>query len=620
MKSQKIKYILLVLMAILSTYAFIYNNKLLIYNIEFTKLFNSLGIITLLLFFCLLFLFDKYYFIKKEKKPKLINILALLFSCFMVVGDSFETIGSTGLIFSNFLNFIISLITLIGYFLFFNVVINLIYEFLNKRKFNYKESNNKYITAIFDNHSIIYPMIIILICWLPYIISFYPVILSSDPANQIKQFYGLETRYIYGIKLIDENVLITNDNPILHTVLLGGSVKAGEILFSSHNFGLFIYSIIQITILLLALASTIHYMKKIKTPYYIRIIVLLIYSLIPVFPFYAMDCNKDIIYTCFIILYTIQLFDFVKNKNNNISIKKVLLTILLSILITLTRNNGIFIILLSLPFLIFIYSKDNIKKIVLMIIIPIIFYLTFLNLILPSFKITNGNPREMLSIPFQQTARYVKYHNNELTYKEKVIIDKILEYDTLANRYVPTLADQVKNKYNSNCTKKDRDEYFKVWYNGLKKHPETYIDATLNNIYGYFYPNTSSWYFNYKRSTKLDNRGIDFNYHYNNMDGSRKILSSYGLIFPKVPVIGLILNIGINTWLIFMMIIFLIIKEKKEYLIILTPAISTILMCIASPANTYFRYVIPYVFAMPLLVIFMIYIFKEDIKKNKKDM
>lgn len=618
MKFKKIRYILLIIMSALSTYAFLYNSKILLYNIEIAKLFNTLSLVSLILFSFFFFLYNKYYFNERENNDKIIKLLAFLFSIFMIIGDSFEAIGSTKLIFGSISNIIVSLISFIGYFFFFKITLTLIYDFLNKRKINYKKSDNKYINAVFEKHSIICPMIIILVCWMPYIISFYPVILSADPANQIKQFYGLKTRYVDGVKLIDEKVLITNDNPVLHTVLLGGSVKVGETLFDSHNFGLFIYSIIQITILLLALSSTIHYMKKLKIPYYIRIIVLLIYSLIPVFPFYAMDCNKDIIYTSFIILFIIQLFDLVKNKNTDISIKKVLLISFLSVLITLTRNNGLYLVLLSLPFLLFIYYKNNRKKIMIMIITPLIFYLTTVNIIFPAFKITSGNKREMLSIPFQQTARYVKYHEDELTEKEKEIIDRILIYDTLADRYVPTLADQVKNKYNAYSTKKDREEYFKVWFNGLKKHPGTYVEATLHNIYGYFYPNTSSWYFYYKRSTKLDNRGIDFNYHYNNLDGSRKVLSSYGLAFPKIPGIGLIVNIGINTWLILMMITFLIKKNQPEYLIVLSPAISTIFMCIASPANTYFRYVIPYVFAMPLLIVFILYIFKDS--DNKKDL
>ena len=37
----------------------------------------------------------------------------------------------------------------------------------------------------------------------------------------------------------------------------------------------------------------------------------------------------------------------------------------------------------------------------------------------------------MLSIPFQQTARYVKEHGKEVTKEEKMTINKVLNYDTI---------------------------------------------------------------------------------------------------------------------------------------------------------------------------------------------
>ena len=72
----------------------------------------------------------------------------------------------------------------------------------------------------------------------------------------------------------------------------------------------------------------------------------------------------------------------------------------------------------------------------------------YTKVLLPVFKITSGSIRETLSIPFQQTARYSKYHSDELSKEDIAIIDKVLVYDTLAERYDPELADPVKNKFN----------------------------------------------------------------------------------------------------------------------------------------------------------------------------
>jgi len=84
----------------------------------------------------------------------------------------------------------------------------------------------------------------------------------------------------------------------------------------------------------------------------------------------------------------------------------------------------------------------------------------------------------MLSVPFQQTARYVKYHADELSDEDIKTIDYVLNYDTLAERYKPEIADPVKNEYNKYTKTKDLIAYFKIWFKGLVKHPETYIDAT----------------------------------------------------------------------------------------------------------------------------------------------
>ena len=59
-------------------------------------------------------------------------------------------------------------------------------------------------------------------------------------------------------------------------------------------------------------------------------------------------------------------------------------------------------------------------------------------------------------------------------------------------------------------------------------------------------------------------------------------------IFPYIPVIGFLVNIGFNSWILLFMACYLIYQKKYKSLV-------------ASPANTYFRYALPNIFAMPLL-------------------
>lgn len=558
----------------------------------------KLGLIgsVLLIYFIYKF-YQKSTIIHKKKSLK---VLSLILAFFMIFGNSFMCVGSTALIFKNIGYFLLSLIMYIGYYYLFLVLISYLFRFLDKNNFseeNKEKKDNKFV-ATFKKHPFLFSLCFIVICWLPYIISYYPIILSPDPSFQIRQFFGIRTKYADYAILLDENVVMTNHHPVTHTMLLGGCLKLGTMI-GNDNLGLFFYSIIQISVLASVLAFSIYYMQKmgLKTKYLIG--VLLIYALVPMFPLYAMSGVKDVLFGAFIFLYFIFLHNLVKTKCEGYKWWNYLLIIILLILICLFRNNGIHVLILSLPFTLIIARKKW-KQLLTVMVCVFGFYGVFDKVILPYYKITPGSIREVLSVPFQQTARLAKYHGDEFTEEEIATIDKILGYDDLAERYDPELADPVKNEFNKYATDEDLKKYFKVWFNGLIKHPGTYIEATMNNVYGFFYPEKTKWYVYYNFDNRITENGFD--YHYNSLETSRNILSEYAVAFPYIPGIGLISNIGFNVWIIFTLFAYAIYKKLYKNILVLAPALILILVCVVGPANTYFRYALPFIFAMPFII------------------
>lgn len=526
-------------------------------------------------------------------------ILSLIFSIFLMLGISFDLFGNISF-FTNYTYIFFSIFSILVVLNF--KIINFLFKKLDTLMIKEKNDNikNNKIIACFEKNPFLFSLIFIIICWLIYIIAFYPCIMSKDPTYQILQYFGIDNKYSYYSVLLDKNVIITNHHPVIHTLLIGSCVKIGT-LINNVNLGLFLYSIIQILFLSITLSYTISYMKKLNINNKYIISSLIIYSITPVFPFYAMSPVKDVIFSSLIILYNIIFSKIVIYEEKNIEIKNIINIILLMILIILFRHNGIYIITLSFPFLLLkIRNKTNKLKIILIFIVALAFQYTYKNIVLPYYKITPTSIREVLSIPFQQTARYVKYHNNEISEKEQKAIDKILNYNTLAERYNPELSDSVKNEFNKYSTKKDLVNYFKVWYNQLRKHPITYIDATLNNIYGYIYPFKVNWYIYYKENKILNK--YSFDYHYNNFNNLRRILTQYAKHFPFYLIIGLIVNIGFSNWLLLFMIFYLIYRKKYKETILFLPSIIILLVCFASPANTYFRYAMPNIFSMPIII------------------
>lgn len=525
----------------------------------------------------------------KKRKNVIVMLLSILLSIFLIVGNSFKKKGSFEFITNHLIIHTVTFLILI--FIFYKVI-SFLFKKLDNIKWKESQEFNK-IIKIFNKHPFLFCFIIILICWLPYIISFYPAILSPDPSYQIMQFFHIDNKYSTYSILLDPSVIITNHHPVIHTLLLGSMVKIGTLL-GSVNIGLFLYSIIQILILSSTLSYTIVFLKNIKIPKKYLLLCLIIYALTPVFPFYSMSTVKDVIFGSLIILYIISIYQFMNKKE--ITFKDMLKELLLMILVILFRNNGFHVILLSFPFLLFYKNK---KQILMIFLLMLTFNITYNKVILPYFKITPSSIREVLSIPFQQTARYVNEYDSELSEKDKKIIDQVLEYDTLATRYNPELADPVKNKFNRYYKSEDLKEYFKVWKKGLFKHPITYIEATVHNTYGYFYPFKTNWYFYHKYDTRIVKKGFD--YHYNSLSSERNFLTIIATIFPYIPVIGFLVNIGFNSWILLFMACYLIYQKKYKSLVVLLPSFVLLLVCVASPANTYFRYALPNIFAMPLL-------------------
>lgn len=562
---------------------------------------NTMMITYLVLACCLFVFYNKY--LMKFKNRITYNIISIIFSLLIIFGYSYDNVGNASLVFGNIGLISFSILKFIGLYFLFNTCIHLLDDVITTKKL--KDNKLPKILSLFDKHPFLFSFIFILICYLPYIIAFYPVIINYDAANQVKEIMGMHTRYMDSVILLNPNVTITNFNPIIHTFLIGGFFKIGYLL-GNVNFGMFLYSIVQLTVVITVFAYSIYYLNKIKVNKLLVITTLFIFALVPLFPFYAMTAVKDVIFSSLVLLYVIKMYDIIKCSQTT---KQYISFALLILLIILFRNNGIYTIVLTLPILLFV-KKDIRIPILLILVFNLSMYIGYNKVLLPHFEIANTSIREMLSVPFQQTARHVKYYEKDLTTEEKQIIDRVLVYEDLASRYEPDLSDKVKNKFNKYTTDEELSKYFGVWFKYLLKRPVVYIDATINNVYGYFYPNTSAWYIYHGLNEKLPEAGFD--YHYNNLSWLRNILIGYGETFPYIPIIGTISNIGMVVWIHILILGILIVNKMKKYIPILLPSITFILVCVVGPANTYFRYVLPCVFALPTILC----ILYKELKSN----
>lgn len=562
-----------------------------------------------------------FYFFSKHPFHKISKIkifLSVLFSLFMLVGEGYASYGSYKLLFLNIATILLSLVKFVGYIYLFIHLFSLLDDLIDKSKNKELKFKNKYLSKyleLFNKYPFKVSFVTILIVLSIYMLAFYPIVLSPDPSFQIKMYFNEHTKYIDWVIQRDPEIFMTSHHPVFQTYMIGFCLSLGRFLVND-NFGLFLYTLIQSLIYSSVLAYTIKYMSNNGIKSKNRLIVLGMYLIIPMYLLYSMSAVKDTLYTAFMILFILKVFDIIKNyKEINLSYKYIAVLYFIMLFIGLFRHNGVYVIALTIFVLIF-YTRKNALKILISFFAFFVSIYAFDKVLIPYLGISDGSAREMLSVPFQQTARLVSEKPDFYNEEDIKIIDYILKYDTLASRYNPDLADPVKNEYNKNTTKEDLKDYFYVWFKGLKKHPDIYVDATLNNTYGFFYPDKHNWYIYARYDKRVTDNGL-VDYHYNKLSFLRAFIEGYANTVPYIPIIGAVSNIALNTWAVLILAAYLINTKNKRFLISLLPLFGSILFCFIGPANTYFRYTMPYIFALPVLTVLLLeYIRGEKVEKK----
>lgn len=215
----------------------------------------------------------------------------------------------------------------------------------------------------------------------------------------------------------------------------------------------------------------------------------------------------------------------------------------------------------------------------------------------------------MLSIPLQQTARYLRDHFDEVTEDEARTLQRgfTVSLSQVATSYNPVLSDPVKASFIAHPDVEYLKEYFIVWYHQMLKHPYTYIQAFLNQTYGYFYPNKHNWgekyfaAFDIVGTEHLQTDYIDLRFVVK-ANSIRHILENAVYLIEKTPILGLLLSAGMYVYILIGESIYLLSKKKWRELIILLPGFAILLICLLSPVNGYLRYLLPIIATMPITI------------------
>lgn len=539
-----------------------------------------------------------------KRKKIAIGVLSLLFTLFIIVGYLYCNYGTFFKLFSSLKSFCIFFFISIIIFIIFNFLIKFLFNSLDNFKYEEK-ANNK-----FDQKIVLVTFILSLTFSIIYLIGFYPGIVPWDGMWQLDSAFGIRT--------------LNNHHPAMLSLFMGGLMNIGRF-FGSDNLGIFLYILLQIIINALIYSYVLKIFRELKISFKFKIAAMIFFTCFPLLVLNSITYIKDTIYYLLILLYFVySYYHFRINETKKID--KYLKLFLILTLIFLFRNTGFYVGLISLFSLILFYRKK----------IPIIsrnFFVLFIGflmlkggytLFLMVNQINNSPIREMLSIPLQQTARYLTYYEEDLNEQEKENLSSIFLIDLkeIKRKYNPNKSDPIKWVFKAHPTTEEFLNYCNSWFTMFLHHPLVYVDATLNNIYGYFGPGIMNAIDEEVGIFKIeDNKRINTGYFdihfYNKTKPVRNFIEDLSRSWGNFYVINLMYYCFTYVWIIIFVTVYLIYKKSKTLIIYMMPLYVTIFTCIISPLNAHMRYLMPVVVCLVPCLAFLEY---ENRLANKSNL
>lgn len=571
-------------------------------------IYNSLRDFDVVWVLLIVFIFYFYYNVlfnsDKSKKGKVLSALvSLWFVGVTIVGKCFAIDNSLKSIYCSEAQIIKTILLSIGYFIIFY---SLCISIINFRINIVKKKSQSRVGAFFDKHCIAISIISMFLAWIPLMIIYYPCVASGDTVDSLAQFFNVEDLCwsAKAINLINDNVIINKHHSVLFTMILGNVVKFGHYILS-YSFGIFLFIILQVAILIAIFTFLIYYLKKIKTPTWMRVFALLFFCLSPIVSSYAIAAIKDTLGAILILFYNICLFQIIRNYDGFVKKKIFVIAFMICILLILMiKSNSMYVIITSYATLLFAFwkSRKKLKKLVMILLLPLTLFLGYDKILLPSLDVTGTNIKESYSVQFMQIARLAHRNKNAISDSDKEIIDKVLDYEAISRDYTPDLSDPVKNTYRKDVTEEELDDFWKVYFKYFKKYPKVYIASFINGIYAYFFPEVGET----KGIIKIDNRiGDSSKFKIVNLDkfeDARYINKALQDIFIKLPFFSFFNHVAFHDWFLILSVIYIIKKKCYKYIVPISSLIAIFLSCLISPVNGSFRYILPIVFSVPLIL------------------
>lgn len=586
-------------------------------------------------------------------------VVAVLFAAAMLFGRSFDETGSAAYVVGGITPAIRSCWYFIGWLLPARALVELAFEGLDRlRAHGTCPSGDRdrfvspscgrlrraahLVLGAFDRHPFAAPALVLALCWFPVLMGHAPALFMWDTNTQILQWFGLPNHISSSVDLLDSSVLLTQHHPPLHTALVGLCVQAGISLAGSENFGIFIYAVLQWAVDILVISWAFRIAQIVGAPRAPRFVALGFIALVPAYSNYSVLVTKDVLFASALLLFAIELVYLVfcaASSDGRIAFSRRHAVLLVAgALGTALLRSGMIVAVaggaLAATLLLWrmqrrlaregcrpVSARSFLRVPLIVLALVIAVNLLIARVVYPALAITPSSKREVLSIPMQQVARFMRDRPDAVQPEDLRAIDRVLDAPSLARLYDPSKSDPVKATYKEQASSDDLSAFWQTWARLFARDPGCFISATAANYYGYFYPaHAMSWsYTSYFSSLVMANTETNliysdiasyFSFHQLDhplvraLDG---LCSGYRLLFQRLPFLTLTMQAALYDWALVLLTAYAVRRRRSHAAVFLVPAWVVLLIALVGPCNatTYFRYAYPVALLVPFLALFI---------------
>lgn len=530
-----------------------------------------------LLLLAIVLIVNKVYIYNKEYFKSSI-IFALIFSFLLVFGKTvYSNMENPNVnIFLEFFGIseILSFICVACfiYLIFINILPKLCGD--NMKPDNTKWSSKKLFIGSF---------ITIMLCYLPYFLTYFPGVLSPDSMNEM-------------VIVCNNFAYMNNHNPVIHVLFIALPYKIGFALFGNANVGVAFATFAQMMVMALIFSYTITFLQSRNINKKILLICLFYFALAPIHGYYSVTMWKDVIFSGLMILLIIKIIKICEDIEK-LKFRNLITFIIISLATILFRNNAVYMYFILAIIMLIVFRK-KFKILFLSFLIVLGSYYTILGPVFDGFHIEKSPSSEYIAIPLQQIGR-MAYKDVKFNKYETEMLNNLMGVDNLKKYYYPYCVDSLKfnENYNRDFFDSHKKEFLKLWSGLVIKHPVVALEAYATSTLGYWYPGVDYWAV-YKELYS-NNLGIE-------RDPKAPLLIQKvvdRLDRKDIPLVNMTQNSSLSFWLLSIFAYICAKKKEKKYLVAFIPILGIwITMMIASPVFAEFRYIYSSYTCLPLLL------------------